>query len=193
MIYHYTYDKFIEEAREFIKKANGKFNLCTYDFLDISYLKGYIKCSNHKAKTSNTNTTPNNISNQIEIEIESRTEENSSNSYSFEFNIIFSETYQLPVLYFLIYNDNTGEITSFTSYNESNPSQSDLIKFFEVSKENHPFTGRINEFLHLCKFNQLLNQLQSISDKEQEIHTILTFWFSIILQLFNIDIQTLFT
>ena len=39
--------------------------------------------------------------------------------------------------------------------------------------------------MHLCKFNQLLNELPDIGN-------ILTFWLSIIMQIFNIDITTYF-
>ena len=97
-----------------------------------------------------------------------------------ELDILFSDVYSLPVMYFQIYKD--GIPYDFDNYIKEFPSVSpDLIKASIISKENHPLTGRIYNFMHLCKFNLLMKDIK-------EIKNILFFWLSLVLQIFNYDL-----
>ena len=109
---------------------------------------------------------------------------NLENEYILNINILYNDAYQLPVLYFLIY-DNNGIPISFNDYMKKFPSDNNFIKFCEISNQNHPLQGNVYEYMHLCKFNQLLTELPDIGN-------ILTFWLSITMQIFNIDITTYF-
>ena len=102
--------------------------------------------------------------------------------YSLEMNILFSETYKLPVLYFIIYDNKTYSPISFESFKTENKIDTDMIKLCEISKENHPLNGNVYEFMHLCKLNQYIN-------KVDDVDNILIFWSSIVLQLFNLDLS----
>ena len=105
---------------------------------------------------------------------------NISESIILELDILFSDVYSLPVMYFQIYKD--GIPYDFDNYIKEFPSVSpDLIKAAIISKENHPLTGRIYNFMHLCKFNFLMKDIKNISN-------ILFFWLSLILQIFNYDL-----
>ena len=97
-----------------------------------------------------------------------------------ETDIIFSDVYSLPVLYFQIYKD--GIPYEFENYIKEYPSVNEnLIKSAIISKENHPLTGRVYNFMHLCKFNLLVNSIQNIKN-------ILYLWISLIFQIFNYDL-----
>ena len=101
-------------------------------------------------------------------------------SYILECNIIFSEVFNLPVMYFIIYDEN-GMITKFEEFNKKFPTiNNEFINFCEISKENFPYGGGVYEYMHLCKFNQLLKKLPNINNK-------LIFCLSVILQMFNIN------
>lgn len=106
------------------------------------------------------------------------------NKYTVDLNIIFSEVYQMPVLYFTIYSNDDSSIINFDKYITENKVDSSIIKMCEISKENHPLNGSICEFMHLCKLNQMLSQMNDIKN-------VLTFWLSIILQMFNVDLYKL--
>ena len=97
-----------------------------------------------------------------------------------ELDIIFSDVYSLPVLYFIIYKD--GIPYNFENYIKEYPSvNEDLVKNAIISKENHPFTGRVYNFMHLCQFNFMIKKIENIKN-------ILYFWLSLVLQIFNFDI-----
>ena len=105
---------------------------------------------------------------------------NISDSITLELDILFSEVYFLPVMYFQIYKD--GIPYDFDNYIKEYPSVNEnLIKSAIISKENHPLTGRIYNFMHLCKFNFLMKDIQNIKN-------ILFFWLSLVLQIFNFDL-----
>ena len=105
---------------------------------------------------------------------------NISDSITLELDILFSEVYFLPVMYFQIYKD--GIPYNFDNYIKEYPSiNENLIKSAIISKENHPLTGRIYNFMHLCKFNFLMKDIQNINN-------ILFFWLSLVLQIFNFDL-----
>ena len=83
-------------------------------------------------------------------------------------------------MYFQIYKD--GIPYDFDNYIKEFPSVSpDLIKAAIISKENHPLTGKVYNFMHLCKFNFLMKDIKNISN-------ILFFWLSLIIQIFNYDL-----
>lgn len=102
--------------------------------------------------------------------------------YSLELNILFSETYKLPVLYFIIYDNKTYSPINFESFKTENKIDTKMINLCEISKENHPLNGNVYEFMHLCKLNQYIN-------KVNDVDNIMIFWSSIVLQLFNIDLS----
>ena len=105
---------------------------------------------------------------------------NISENIILELDIIFSDVYSLPVMYFIIYKD--GIPYDFDKYIKEYPSvNEDLIKSAEISKENHPFTGRVFNFMHLCQFNFLIKKIENIKN-------ILYFWLGLVLQIFNFDI-----
>ena len=145
--FEYTYEQFYNDALKLCNDTHNKFNICTNNYVKISYIKGNF---------------------------------NLGNDYIVNIDILYSETFQLPVCYFIIYDTN-GIPISFYDYFEKFPSDNDFIKYSEISKENHPLNGNIYEYMHLCRFNQLLTTLPNIGN-------ILTFWLSIIMPIFNIDI-----
>ena len=105
---------------------------------------------------------------------------NISESIILELDIIFSDVYSLPVMYYQIYKD--GIPYDFDLYIKEYPSvNEDLMKNAKISKENHPFTGRVYYFLHLCQFNFMIKQIDNIKN-------ILYFWLGLVLQIFNFDI-----
>ena len=88
--------------------------------------------------------------------------------------------YTLPVMYFQIYKD--GIPYNFDNYIKEYPCVNEnLINSAIISKENHPLTGRVYQFLHLCKFNFLMKDIKKIDN-------ILFFWLSLVLQIFNFDL-----
>ena len=105
-----------------------------------------------------------------------------NDSYSLELNILFSETYKLPVLYFIIYDNKTYTPINYESFKTENNIDTKMINLCEISKENHPLNGNVYEFMHLCKLNQFIN-------KVDDVDNILIFWSSIVLQLFNLDLS----
>ena len=107
------------------------------------------------------------------------------NSYLLECNIIFSEVFNSPVIYFLIYDSN-GMIIKYEDYNKKYPLiNNDCVNFCEITKENFPYGGGVYEHMHLCKFNQLLKTLPNIDNK-------LIFSLSAIFQMFNINFMEYF-
>ena len=105
---------------------------------------------------------------------------NISDNIILELDIIFSDVYSLPVLYFQIYKD--GIPYNFDNYiKEFPPINEDLIKNAIISKENHPFTGNVYSYMHLCQFNFMIKEINNIKN-------ILYFWLSLILQIFNFDL-----
>ena len=105
---------------------------------------------------------------------------NISDNIILELDIIFSDVYSLPVLYFQIYKD--GIPYNFDYYiKEFPPINEDLIKNAIISKENHPFTGNVYSYMHLCQFNFMIKEIKNIKN-------ILYFWLSLILQIFNFDL-----
>ena len=105
---------------------------------------------------------------------------NISENIILELDIIFSDVYSLPILYFIIYKD--GVPYNFDEYIKEYPSiNKDLVKNAIISKENHPFTGRVYNFMHLCQFNFIIKKIEKIKN-------ILYFWLSLVLQIFNFDI-----
>ena len=105
---------------------------------------------------------------------------NISESIILELDIVFSDVYSLPVMYFQIYKD--GIPYDFDIYIKQYPSvNEDLMKNAQISKENHPFNGRVYYFMHLCQFNFMIKQITNIKN-------ILYFWLGLVLQIFNFDI-----
>ena len=105
---------------------------------------------------------------------------NISENIILELDIIFSDVYSLPVMYFQIYKN--GIPYNFDIYIKEYPSvNEDLLKNAVISKENHPFTGRVYNFMHLCQFNFMIKKIQNINN-------ILYFWLGLVLQIFNFDI-----
>ena len=105
---------------------------------------------------------------------------NISESIILELDIIFSEVYFLPVMYFQIYKE--GIPYNFENYIKEYPSvNEDLVKQAIISKENHPFTGRVYSFMHLCQFNFMIKKIHNIKN-------ILYFWLGLVLQIFNFDL-----
>ena len=105
---------------------------------------------------------------------------NISENIILELDIIFSDVYSLPVIYFQIYKN--GIPYNFDIYIKEYPSvNEDLLKNAVISKENHPFTGRVYNFMHLCQFNFMIKKIQNINN-------ILYFWLGLVLQIFNFDI-----
>ena len=105
---------------------------------------------------------------------------NISENIILELDIIFSDVYSLPVIYFQIYKN--GIPYNFDIYIKEYPSvNEDLLKNAVISKENHPFTGRVYNFMHLCQFNFMIKKIQNIKN-------ILYFWLGLVLQIFNFDI-----
>ena len=105
---------------------------------------------------------------------------NISENIILKLDIIFSDVYSLPVIYFQIYKN--GIPYNFDIYIKEYPSvNEDLLKNAVISKENHPFTGRVYNFMHLCQFNFMIKKIQNIKN-------ILYFWLGLVLQIFNFDI-----
>lgn len=107
-----------------------------------------------------------------------------NDKYTLEVNIVFSETFKLPILYFIIYNNSTFTPISFEAFKNDNNIDTEMIKLCEISKENHPLTGNVYEYMHLCKLSQYINQVKDVTN-------ILIFWMSIVFQLFNINLYKL--
>ncbi len=105
---------------------------------------------------------------------------NISENIILELDILFSDVYTLPVMYFQIYKD--GIPYNFDNYIKEYPCvDENLINSAIISKENHPLTGRVYQFLHLCKFNFLMKDIKKIDN-------ILFFWLSLVLQIFDFDL-----
>ena len=105
---------------------------------------------------------------------------NLSENFILELDITFSEVYTLPVMYFQIYKN--GVPYNFDDYIKEFPSiNEDLLKNAIISKENHPFTGSVYNFMHLCHFNFMIQKFENVKN-------ILYFWLGLVLQIFNVDI-----
>lgn len=166
--YHYNYQLFLKDANLLVNQSNNLFKLCLATTKDNILEFYYIKANL-------------NIIND---------------KYNLEMYIIFSETYQLPVLYFNIYinevEDNeencssccSAQIINYEELKKKEEISSDMVRYCEISRENNPYTGIVCEYLHLCQLNQLLNSLK-------DINNILYFWLSIVLQIFNVDLTKL--
>ena len=108
---------------------------------------------------------------------------NISENIILELDILFSDVYSLPGMYFQIYKD--GIPYNFDKYIKEYPSVNEnLINSAIISKENHPLTGRAYNYMHLCKFNSLMKEIKKIDN-------ILFFWLSLVLQIFNFDLVTI--
>ena len=106
---------------------------------------------------------------------------NISESILLELDILFSDVYSLPVMYFQIYKD--GIPYNFDNYIKEYPCvDGNLINAAIISKENHPLTGRVYNYMHLCKFSMLMKDIKKIDN-------ILFFWLSLVLQIFNFDLM----
>ena len=104
---------------------------------------------------------------------------NISENFILELDILFSEVYSLPGMYFQIYKD--GIPYNFDNYiKEYPPINENLIKSAVISKENHPFTGKVYNYMHLCEFSFLMKSIK--------IDNILFFWLSLVFQIFNYDL-----
>ena len=106
---------------------------------------------------------------------------NITENISLELDILFSDVYSLPGIYFQIYKD--GIPYNFDNYLKEYPSVNEnLIDTAIISKENHPLTGKVYNYMHLCKFNLLMKNIKKIDN-------ILYFWLSLVLQIFNYDLM----
>ena len=106
------------------------------------------------------------------------------NNINLEGDIVFSEVYNLPEMYFHLIND-SGQYIQFNDYiNDCPPYDVNMIKNAEIGQRNHPLNGIVYNYMHLCQFNIFINELKDIKN-------ILIFWLSFALQIFNIDVISL--
>ena len=105
---------------------------------------------------------------------------NISENIILELDILYSDVFTLPGMYFQIYKD--GIPYNFDNYIKEYPCvDGNLINAAIISKENHPLTGRVYNYMHLCKFSMLMKEIKKIDN-------ILFFWLSLVLQIFNYDL-----
>lgn len=135
------------------------------------------------------------------------------NEFVFEFEVLFSEIFLCPVLYFTILNVNSFKYLEFEDFKafltENENYKNSLLQIngnnniinninnsntYEISKavnkpkfnfQNHPLNGLVYNFMHLCKFSELLNTINN------EFSNILLIWLSSILQIFEIELPIL--
>ena len=106
---------------------------------------------------------------------------NISEKIILELDILYSDVFTLPGMYFQIYKD--GIPYNFDNYIKEYPcADENLINAAIISKENHPLTGRVYNYMHLCKFSMLMKDIKKIDN-------ILFFWLSLVLQIFNFDLM----
>ena len=126
------------------------------------------------------------------------------------FSIIYSYTYQVPVLYFMVQDDKGGligrrqlleilrkehEQSIFFSINNDFPNENDTWDF--VSQEEHPMTGLTSYFLHPChsaQRMQLLNDGTKCQNEENNQSGMIWTWMSMVLSIpssFFLRIQSL--
>jgi len=115
------------------------------------------------------------------------------------FSIIYSYTYQVPVLYFMVQDDKGGligrrqlleilrkehERSFFFSINNDFPNENDTWDF--VSQEEHPMTGLTSYFLHPChsaQRMQLLNAGTKCQNEENAQSGMIWTWMSMVLSI----------
>lgn len=129
-------------------------------------------------------------------------------SYFLDMDVLYSEAYSAPVLYFNIYNLMDNKIVPVEEYilkaqssststkstksplngqsQDSLYSQDCLYSLgfkHEISKCNHPMNGRVYNTMHLCNFTKKMNQLKEIE--------FLSLWLSQILNILSIPIPVI--
>jgi len=97
------------------------------------------------------------------------------------FSIIYSTTYQTPVLYFYVQEMNGNPVGrqrllkiirqehQRSAFEFSNDFPPDAWEF--VSQEEHPVTGRSSFFLHPCQSAQRLQLLTTVAGEQREVFT----------------------
>lgn len=106
------------------------------------------------------------------------------NTHVIEMNILFSESYQMPCLYFTIYTNNTFVPVTYMQFKSTQCIDDDISKYCVITKDNHPFTGKVHEYMHLCQLNMFLHDIP-------DVRNTLYFWCSVVFQMFNVDLLKL--
>eukprot|EP01080_Neovahlkampfia_damariscottae_P006340 gene6340-10347_t len=96
----------------------------------------------------------------------------------FEFHICYSQSYQVPILYFNVYTMDKkllkhDEILEECLFDVEN-------KFAFLTQGNHPHLSTIYYYLHPCKTIDFMNEVLEKKDKENYIKIWLGFFGSII-------------
>ena len=127
-------------------------------------------------------------------------EPDSATTISFYFSIVYSETYQVPVLYFHAQHPFNGEPCSrthvmrflfpgdTTTTTTSSSSSGDSWEF--VSQEPHPHTGFPSYFLHPCRTSERLQLLRQ-QLKDDKVHYLWA-WMSMIFPAVGFSIPSQF-
>lgn len=110
-------------------------------------------------------------------------------AFSIEMHILFSEVYQMPCLYFNIYDNKSFMPITFMQYqramrvdsSDSSSVSSNTMEFCVITKDNHPYNGNVCEYMHLCKLSSFLKEIG-------DVRNVLYFWCSVIFPMFNIDL-----
>ena len=115
-----------------------------------------------------------NNSNNILIDESENTYDN--NSIIFDIDILYSDVYNAPVMYFTITDLNSNKIITIDDYKNllNLNTDNDILKFnntnyffllnnktknIEIKKTNFPLSGKIKLSLYLCNFNTLINEV----------------------------------
>jgi ubiquitin-like-conjugating enzyme ATG10 len=113
-----------------------------------------------------------------------------------KFSIVYSDTWQTPVLYFTVHNSrgvflSRPEILRLmplpkqplrSDSNHHNPWTDNLSLYDFVSADEHPISGVPSYFLHPCRVNSLLQTMMIMDDKEDYVPEIrLLSWMALML------------
>lgn len=122
----------------------------------------------------------------------------SSSSWEWNFSVVYSETWQAPVLYFHVHNDvYRGEPCTRTqivrhltkTLDAQNNNVSDSWDF--VSQDEHPVTRLPSFFLHPCRTNERLQHLSNKDNKEEEDPAVVLLqWMSLILPSVGLSVSS---
>lgn len=135
-----------------------------------------------------------NNSNNILIDESENTYDN--NSIIFDIDILYSDVYNAPVMYFTITDLNSNKIITIDDYKNllNLNTDNDILKFnntnyffllnnkaknIEIKKTNFPLSGKIKLSLYLCNFNTLINEVYK-NNKDNCKNNVLSLWFSIV-------------
>lgn len=114
---------------------------------------------------------------------------NESSSWIWHFSIVYSETWQAPVLFFHVHDLYRGEpctrtlVVDYLSKLHTQNQVSDSWEF--CSQDEHPVTRMPSFFLHPCRTHERLQHLTRVAhpeiDKEENPAVVLLQWMSILL------------